>query len=99
MEQMTPSLIKVKGVLWQTTEDVLRDNSTDSEKFQSLFYDILENQGLGEEEALAGRVGPLTQAQLHLLQSQMLAYKHLVRNIPVPTNLNWNGLNPNLWQS
>ena len=77
----------------------MREKVTDSDKFQSLYYDILENQALGEEEALAQRVGPLTQAQLYLLQSQILAYKHLIRNIPVPTNLNWTGFNPNLWQS
>ena len=86
-------------VLYQTTEEVLRDNSTDSDKFQSLYYDILENKALGEEEPLAGRVGPLTQNQLHLLQSQILAYKHLIRNIPVPTNLNWAGLNSIAWQT
>jgi hypothetical protein len=78
---------------------VLRENLTDGDKFQSLYYDILENKALGEEEALAQRVGPLSQAQLYLLQSQILAYKHLIRNIPVPTNLNWTGPNTNLWPS
>jgi len=48
---------------------------------------------------LAQKVGPLTQSQLYLLQSQILAYKHLIRNIPVPTNLNWTGLHSNIWQT
>jgi len=44
---MTPSLIKVAPLLCQTTEEVLYDNITDSDKFQSLYYDILENKALG----------------------------------------------------
>ena len=41
MESSPPSLVKVRPPLTQTTEEVLRDNSTDSDKFQTLFYDIL----------------------------------------------------------
>jgi hypothetical protein len=48
---------------------------------------------------LAPKVGPLSQSQLYLLRSQILAYKHLVRNIPVPTNLNWSGAHSSIWQS
>lgn len=99
MEQNTPALIKVPPFPMQSTEEVLRENLTDNDKYQTLYYDILENKTLGEDEPLAQRVGPLTQSQLHLLQTQILAYKHLIRNIPVPTNLNWTGLHPNLWQT
>jgi hypothetical protein len=78
---------------------VLKEQVTDSDKYQSLYYEMLENQALGEDEPLSQKVGPLTQSQLHLLQTQILAYKHLMRNIPVPTNLNWTGLHSNLWQT
>ena len=67
METTSPSLIKVAPSLWQTTEEVLFDNTTDSDKFQSLYYDILESKALGEDEPLAQRVGPLSQPQLYLL--------------------------------
>jgi hypothetical protein len=60
---------------------------------------MVETGSMGLEEPLSLRVGPLTQSQLYLVQSQILAYKHLMRNIPVPTNLNWTGLHSNIWQS
>lgn len=56
------------------------------------------NDGVNDEEPISQKVGPLTQSQLYLSQSQILAYKHMVRNIPVPTNLNWSGLHSNAWQ-
>lgn len=72
---------------------------TDSLKFQNLYQTILQHPTAHEEEPLALSVGPLSQSQLHLLQTQILAYKHLIRNIPVPTNLNWSGLHSNIWQA
>jgi hypothetical protein len=33
----------------QSSEEVLRDNLTDSDKFQSLYYDILESKSMGED--------------------------------------------------
>jgi hypothetical protein len=83
----------------QSAEEVLREDITDSDKFQSLYYEILEGRSIAEDEPLALKVGPLTQAQLSLVQSQILAYKHLIRNIPVPTNLSWPGLHSNIWQT
>ena len=49
MEQTTSSLIKVHALPIQSTEEVLRDNITDNDKFQSLYYDILENKAFGED--------------------------------------------------
>lgn len=49
MEQTTPSLIKVTSFLIQSTEEVLKDNLTDRDKFQSLYYEILENKVIRDE--------------------------------------------------
>ena len=46
---------------------------------------------------MANKVGPLSQAQVYQLRSQILAYKHLIRNVPVPTALAQSGINSNLW--
>lgn len=47
MDSMTPSLIKVRPTVCQSSEEVLRDNLSDSDKFQSLYYDILERGTMG----------------------------------------------------
>lgn len=49
MEQNTPALIKVRPLAMQSTEEVLRENLTDNDKYQTLYYDILENKTLGED--------------------------------------------------
>ena len=83
----------------QMTQEILREGLTEGDRFHKLYRDIEESQLSGNDEILTGRVGPMAQPQLYQLQSQVLAYKHLIRNIPVPTNLNWTGLHSNLWPS
>lgn len=85
--------------LVKNTETLLNKGETDSEKFQALYTDIQNSNAMEEEPSLAQKVGPLSQSQLYLLRSQILAYKHLVRNIPVPASLNWSGSHSSIWQS
>jgi hypothetical protein len=82
--------------LVSTTKLLLQQHSNDSHFFQDI-YSQIGRLCYNEEESLANKVGPLSQAQVYQLRSQILAYKHLIRNVPVPTALAQSGINSNLW--
>lgn len=84
--------------LTQATEQLLNDNASDAHLFQNTYAQIAQLT-YNEEDSLANRVGPLSQAQVYQLRSQILAYKHLVRNVPVPTSLLVPVVHANIWNS
>lgn len=75
---------------------MLTEEASDTHLFQNTYAQIAQLT-YNEEESLANKVGPLSQAQAYQLQSQILAYKHLVRNIPVPTALGIPVIHSNIW--